>query len=129
MPGYGMAASQKIRSLLHPFSGVSNETIESCKKESLRIERSLLVLKQQIENASRGPRRRSIQDGYFLGQDGAREEEEVEDVEAGALGKEIEQYVMLLKPMVKDLAEIFGVREKELLDKLGASRTLQGLLL
>lgn len=122
-------ASDKLRSLLAPKAGIGDDDLTQAKAEISRIEKSILVMKTQIANhpmeAKKSAARLAEQNREIDGQAAMQLlEMEIQKVE-----EDIGKYVTVLKSIIADLSEVYGLPERDVLLKLSVSRTVQSLLL
>lgn len=115
----------QFRELLAPFQGVDTETLTKAKNEAHRIEKAILIVKTQVENHPLLRTKEAESVRRVLSQVELHEAEAaIEKIE-----HDIGKYLSVTKLLLKDVAEIKGISERELLLKLNASRSLQHIIL
>ena len=120
----GSPAFAQLRELLAPSMGVSDIELQKARKEAHRIEKAILIVKSQVENhplllkGGKATARRILSNV---------EVQELENAIA-KIEQDISKFSTVTKMLLEDVAEIKETT-RQLLHQLGASRSLQNLLL
>lgn len=116
-----------IREFLAPLRAITEEEKSKAKEEAKRLEQAILILKIQLQShpMTKTP---LAEEQPKLPRQAVNAAKHRLESEILRIDHDINKYVSVSKLLLDDLADIHGVNGLAILQKLGASRTLQEML-
>ena len=117
-----------LRQLLAPNSALQEAELKKARDEAKRIENAILVLKMRIQNHPNVKSLSSPSDTRNGDRASSVDQSQLE-LDIRRIESEVSRYASVAKFLLDDVADIYGALPREILQRLGTTRSVQNLLL
>ena len=120
---------EHLRRLLAPHAALQDEELRKAREEAKRIENAILVLKMRIQNHPNAKSFGAAAHAQTKGDLSSSIDQPQLELDIRKIEQEIVKYSSVAKALLEDVADVYGVAPKTVLDRLAATRSVQRLLL